>query len=208
MAQDNQQMMLQAGMPVLHAAKSIKLPLAYDVERLQQDIARLKLQPFVHYDVLPLRSPAHLVDPALPFPNSVGDYADGSWTPWLNTSLMEACCPYIQEIITTLQQHVTVNLVRILRLAPHGRIDEHTDPTLGLQIERAMVRLTIPISVHDSTCFYLNQQLVPMQPGECWYMRLTDPHYVDNPSDQERINLTIDVVPNDWLYEVLLSQLD
>ena len=42
-----------------------------------------------------------------------------------------------------------------------------------------------------------------MQPGECWYMKLNDPHRILNASDRERVNFTIDVVPNDWVLEML-----
>lgn len=38
-----------------------------------------------------------------------------------------------------------------------------------------------------------------MNPGECWYLRLTDPHKVVNDGNTERLNLTIDVIPNDWI---------
>jgi len=35
-----------------------------------------------------------------------------------------------------------------------------------------------------------------MKPGKCWYMRLTDPHSVENNSTTDRINITIDMIPN------------
>ena len=45
---------------------------------------------FEYYNVIPLRSPAHTVDPSLPFPPPATDYADGSWTNWLNNSCFRA----------------------------------------------------------------------------------------------------------------------
>ena len=91
----------------------------------------------------------------------------------------------------------------MLRLEAGAVVKEHTDPTLGLHIERSMVRLTIPILTHEDVQFLLNGTEVPLQAGECWYLRLTDPHQVINASAQERINLTIDVIPNEWLRNVI-----
>jgi len=39
---------------------------------------------------LPLRSPAHIVDSSREIPSPPDDYADGSWTEWLNTIQLEA----------------------------------------------------------------------------------------------------------------------
>ena len=64
---------------------SVKLPFYFDVKKMQQEIEVLKLSAFEYYNVIPLRSPAHLVNTSLPFPTPVDDYADGTWTDWLDT---------------------------------------------------------------------------------------------------------------------------
>tara|TARA_B100001750_G_C15075607_1_gene383374 strand:+ start:193 stop:408 length:216 start_codon:yes stop_codon:yes gene_type:complete len=71
-----------------------------------------------------------------------------------------------------------------------------------------MIRLTIPITYSEDVTFYLNQKPVNMLPGECWYLRLTDPHKIDNLSDSERVNLTIDMIPNDWVREMILNSVE
>jgi hypothetical protein len=38
-----------------------------------------------------------------------------------------------------------------------------------------------------------------MAPGECWYLRLSDPHRVANRGETDRIHLVIDCRANDWL---------
>ena len=189
------------GHPSDHPERA-RLPLTFDAPRMLAEIHALGLPEFVYYDALPLRGPAHLIDSALPLPPPATDYADGSWTPWLNAPALEGS-PYLQEVIATFQEHTTVNLVRVLRLAPGAVVDEHTDPTLALHIERSMVRLTIPVQSPPGMAFVLNGTPVPLQPGECWYLRLTDPHRVSNPSEQERINVTIDVIPNAWVRELV-----
>ena len=42
-----------------------------------------------------------------------------------------------------------------------------------------------------------------MKPGEIWYMRLSDPHKVVNKAETERVNLTIDMIPNDWVRSMI-----
>ena len=133
-------------------------------------------------------------------PPPADDYADGSWTDWMDTHHLDAS-PYLKSIVDTFRAHTKVTLVRILRLAPDAVVDEHRDPTLGLEIEKSVVRLTVPILNSKQIEFYLNGTIVPMLPGECWYLRLTDPHKINNPGDMERVNLTIDMIPNEWLFK-------
>ncbi|GFD73593.1 hypothetical protein KUL113_30130 [Tenacibaculum sp. KUL113] len=180
----------------------IKLPLNFNTAKMLEEAKALQLDNFEYYDVIPLRSPAHLVDTSLPFPPPAEDYADGSWTDWLDTNALKKS-PYLTSVIDFFKRNTTVNLVRLLRLAPHSTVKEHTDPTLGLEVEKSVIRLTIPILNNENVTFYLNNTPVLMKPGECWYMRLTDPHKVINNGDEERINLTIDMIPNDWIRQLI-----
>lgn len=181
----------------------IKLPFSFDVEKLQREVLALTQNDFyIYYKVCTLRGPAHQIDPSQPIPPPADDYADGSWCDWLDTKdLIDS--PYLNEVIDFFKKHTTVNLVRLLRLEKEGFVKEHTDPTLAIHIEKSMVRLTIPVFNADEK-FYLNNSLVPMKPGECWYMRLSDPHYIKN-GVTERVNLTIDVIPNDWVRSFLIN---
>ncbi|MFK7748951.1 MAG: aspartyl/asparaginyl beta-hydroxylase domain-containing protein, partial [Kordia sp.] len=103
----------------------------------------------------------------------------------------------------TFKANTKVTLVRLLRLAPNSVVQQHTDPTLGLEIHSSVIRLTIPILNKEGVQFFLNDSEVPMQPGECWYLRLTDPHRVLNNGSDERVNLTIDMIPNDWIRGII-----
>ncbi len=184
----------------------IKLPLSFDVEKLRSEFMSLQLQPFEYYDVQSLRAPAHMVDTSLPFPPPADDYADGSWTDWLDTPILKKS-PYLMSIIDGFKAHTTVTLVRLLRLAPGAIVKEHTDPTLALEVEKSVIRLTIPIFVDDQVTFYLNGTPVAMLPGECWYLKLSDPHKITNHSPNERVNLTIDMIPNDWVKQLINKNL-
>ncbi len=190
--------------PVDTKNDAIKLPMSFDADKLTQEIENIGLNQFLYYDVLPLRSPAHLVDPSIPFPPPADDYADGSWCDWLNTKSLENS-PYLKSIVEQFQEHTTVTLVRALRLEKGNVVKEHRDVTLGLQVEKSVIRLTIPVIKDEKADFYLNNKIVPMKPGECWYMRLTDPHQVINKSERDRINITIDMIPNEWVRDLILS---
>lgn len=180
----------------------IKLPFTFDVAKMQAELAALAQQQFVYYKVIQLRAPAHLVDTTLPFPPPAEDYADGTWCDWLDTPEMDAS-PYLKSVVEFFKENTRVTLVRLLRLAPESVVKEHTDPTLALEEEKSVIRLTVPIMSNDQVEFYLNDELVPMKLGECWYMRLSDPHRVINNGSTERINLTIDMEPNEWIRGVI-----
>ena len=186
------------------AGDRVRLPITFDAAAMQAEVEALSLGEFVEYNVIPLRAPAHLVDSTIPPPPPAKDYADGSWTKWLDTPVLKES-PYLCSVVDTFRTNTSVTLVRLLRLAPGGHIDEHTDPTLGLEVERSVIRLTIPITMSDDVEFFLNGTPVPMQPGECWYMRLSDPHRVVNGGESERISMSIDMVPNEWVRAQILQ---
>jgi hypothetical protein len=188
--------------PKTDSTDRVKLPFQFDAEKMLAEFEALKLNQFEYYNVIPLRAPAHTVDTSLPFPPPADDYADGSWCDWLDTDYLEES-PYLQSVIDTFKANTKVTLVRLLRLAPNSVVQQHTDPTLGLEIHSSVIRLTIPILNKEGIQFFLNDSEVPMQPGECWYLRLTDPHRVINNGTDERVNLTSDMSPNDWIRSII-----
>lgn len=180
----------------------VKLPFSFDASKMFSEFEALKKDSFEYYSVIPLTAPAHIVDPSRPFPPPAEDYADGSWTDWLDTNELKQSS-YLTSVVGTFRKYTKVTLVRLLRLAPNSIVKEHTDPTLALEIYKSVIRLTIPIFKNDKVVFFLNGTPVPMQPGECWYLKLTDPHKIDNLGDTERVNLTIDMIPNDWVRKMI-----
>ncbi|WP_339628295.1 aspartyl/asparaginyl beta-hydroxylase domain-containing protein [uncultured Maribacter sp.] len=186
---------------------SIRLPFTFDVDKMLAEAQALQNDQYEYYKVLSLRAPAHLVDTSLPYPPPANDYADGSWTDWMNTSFLEKS-PYLTSIVDMFSQYTTVNLVRLLFLAPNSVVKEHTDPTLALEEEKSMIRLTIPIHTNEGVSFILNDAVVPMEMGECWYLRLTDPHQVINNGTTDRINLTIDVIPNNTIIDLITKAIE
>lgn len=183
-------------------AERVRLNLTFDAERMQCELEQLRLQEFAYYNVIQLRAPAHLVDPSIPFPPPAEDYADGSWTDWLNTPQLESS-PYLKSIVSFFAEHTDVTLVRLLRLAPQAEVKEHTDPTLALDVKKSVIRLTIPIINPPTVAFYLNDHVVPFKEGECWYLKLNEKHRIINSGDTERINMSIDMIPNEWVRELI-----
>lgn len=86
---------------------------------------------------------------------------------------------------------------RLLRLGPGGRIHEHRDYDLGGP--DADLRLHIPLLSPPGVDFWLDDQLIPMTAGECWFLDLSRPHRVDNRGTQVRIHLVLDCHPAPWL---------
>ena len=196
--------MITSAPPINTASDRILLPISFDAAKMKAEVDALNLRPFMYYESIPLRAPAHQIDPTVPFPPPASDFADGSWCDWLDVSFLSDL-PYITSVVDYFKEHTKVNLVRLLHLEAGAVVKEHTDPTLGLQIEKSVIRLTVPISGGDQVDFYLNNKIVPMQPGECWYMRLTDPHKIIHQGPEERINLTIDMIPNEWVQQFILD---
>lgn len=161
----------------------LKLPFEYDHLRLRREVEAMGLEPYIYYSVIYLNIPTPGTKPG---PNDPP-------TDFL----------YIRSIIDHFRQNTKVTLARILRLEPGAEIKEHCDPMLGLEVEQSVIRLTIPISGQAGVLFYLNDVPVPMQLGECWYMRLSDQHRVLHQGSEERINLTLDMEPNDWLKSII-----
>ena len=54
--------------PSEKAGDRIRLPLDFDASRMLEEVQSMNLGDFIYYDVLPLRAPAHLVDPSIAAP--------------------------------------------------------------------------------------------------------------------------------------------
>lgn len=184
------------------AADRKRLALRFDPARLRADLSRLDASAWTehfvrqNYDgrwsVLPLRAPegaAHPIQRILTHPG-VTAYVD---TPFL------ADAPYLQEVLAAFA--CPLESVRLMRLGAGSVIKEHTDP--ALDVEAGTVRLHVPVVTHPDVEFVLNGTPVAMAEGECWYLRLSDPHRVANRGATDRVHLVLDVRVNDWVRALL-----
>lgn len=185
-------------------ADRLKLPLAFDAERLARDLAALATAPWTphfvsqNYDgdwsVIALRAakgaagmhPVRLI------------YSDPAATEFEDTPVMEAC-PCFREVANAFGAEP--RSVRLMRLAPGSVIKEHNDGDLSA--EGGTVRIHAPVTTNPGVAFELNRRRVDMAPGEAWYLRLSDPHRVANRGATDRVHLVIDLAMNPALQALL-----
>jgi quercetin dioxygenase-like cupin family protein len=141
-----------------------------------------------NWSVLPLRAPAGETHPIRMI------YPDPSCRDFVDTPLLESS-PAFRELLGAFD--APLGAVRLMRLSPGSLIKEHRDHDLG--IEHGTVRLHIPIITSPLVEFLLNGSPVMMNEGECWYLRLSDPHSVANNGDADRVHLVIDASANPWI---------
>ena len=93
--------------------------------------------------------------------------------------------PSVRKLLDTFQ--CTVKSVRLLNLVAGAVIKPHRDAELSF--EQGEARLHIPLITNPDVEFYVQDQRVTMQPGECWYMNANLRHHVTNRGKTDRIHL-------------------
>jgi hypothetical protein len=174
----------------------VRLPLRFDAEALEADVERLAPDEWVpHFNTgiyegdwsgVSLRSVGGKPTQLYPDPTADGDHAD---TETLGR------CPAIAAALR--QFECRLQVVRLLRLGPGASIGEHRDYRLGH--EDGEVRFHVPITTNPGVEFVHEGELVPMEPGETWYLDFNQPHRVVNRGDGPRVHLVIDCYVNDWV---------
>jgi hypothetical protein len=182
--------------------KYIQLQQTFDVFKMQAELALLEESWWqqhynkAHYEggwsVLSLRSIDGRGD------NVISVHSDAGTHEWKDTPLLERCC-YLQSVLSFFETQK--NAVRLMKLEPSGVIKEHSD--YALSFEEGEVRLHIPIVTNPLVEFYLQQERLLMQEGECWYLNLSLPHKVKNAGTTARVHLVIDCKVNDWVKTLL-----
>jgi hypothetical protein len=117
---------------------------------------------------------------------------------YLDTPLL-ASLPYIREVIRFFE--CSLQRVRLLALLPGAAIGEHTDDE-DTEYKRE-VRLHIPIVTNAKAELYVLRTLIPMEPGQLWYVDISQPHMVHNYGKAARVHIVVDCIVNEWLREWL-----
>lgn len=169
----------------------VRLPLAFDAARMAAEVAGIPdgdwIAHFVRdnyeggWSILPLRCKRGAVHPIMMAFSDPGatEFED---TPWL------ARAPYLAEVLSAFP--CPLLSVRLMRLDPGSRIKPHSDHDLDAALGQA--RLHVPVTSNPDVAFRLNGTQVVMQPGEAWYLRLSDTHSIDNNGQSTRVHLVID----------------
>ncbi|MGJ8671620.1 aspartyl/asparaginyl beta-hydroxylase domain-containing protein [Rubritalea sp.] len=163
----------------------------FSPQRLLSDLEKLEGSDWVahfvtqnyegEWDVLPLRGPKGAEHPVMMC------YSDPSCDSFEDTPFLREC-EYFQKVLGEFP--FELHAVRLMSLSPGSLIKEHRDHDLSL--DEGAVRLHIPIRTSEEVEFLLNRERVVMREGECWYLRLSDPHSVYNPSTVTRVHMVID----------------
>ncbi len=182
----------------------LKLPLAFDADRLSRDLAALAAAPWTahfvrqnyegDWSVIALRAAkgAAAMHPVRQI------YSDPTATEFEDTPFM-ALCPYFSEVASAFGAEP--RSARLMRLTPGSVIKEHTD--LDLSAEEGTVRFHVPVATNPDVVFELNRRRIDMAAGEAWYLRLSDPHRVANRGAADRVHLVIDLLMNAALAALL-----
>jgi hypothetical protein len=177
------------------AVAHVKLPMSFDVGRLQADLAAIRPEEWTahfntsYYDGLwsgvALRTTEGAHVPLFP---------DPSKSTYVDLEVLERC-PYIGEILKGF--HCPLRLVRLLKLSAGSNIKEHSD--FNLSYEDGEVRVHIPIQTNPEVEFAVDGHVLPLREGECWYINFNLMHRIHNRGATDRVHLVIDCVLNDWL---------
>lgn len=85
-----------------------------------------------------------------------------------------------------------------VKLRAGKNIDEHSDAGLYLSMAK---RHHIPIITNDEIWFYVDGLKKNLRQGEIWQIDNSKLHKVENPSNQDRVHLIVDVIPKYYVGE-------
>jgi Aspartyl/Asparaginyl beta-hydroxylase len=179
--------------------KYLQLPVTFDAAKLQEEVRQLASGYWKqHYNkkdyegswsVIPLRSLFGNMDANFSVQVSANPHIK-----YLDTALMQHC-PYIQQVLAYFECEKLS--VRLMNLSAGAIIKEHKDDELNLESGEA--RFHIPVQTNAQVSFFVDNELIPLKEGECWYLNLSLKHSVSNEGESDRIHLVVDCVVNDWV---------
>lgn len=182
--------------------KYLQLNKQFDAHKMQQEVALLESGFWkehynkAHYEggwtILPLRSINGSPDNII----SIHATAATKNPAYQDTVLLEQSA-YLRSVLDFFQCEKTS--VRLMKLDTGAVIKEHCDHDLSF--EDGEVRFHIPVSTNPAVEFFLSDERILMQEGECWYLNLTLKHRINNFGHTDRIHLVLDCKVNDWLNE-------
>jgi len=101
--------------------------------------------------------------------------------------------PLLDFIAENFQHNGFVVRLIFTKLQGHGKIPTHADGRYSLL---HCHRIHVPIISNDHVFFRVGGEQKVMRPGEMWEINNATSHAVDNQSDEDRIHMIIDWVPN------------
>ena len=157
-----------------------RLPVRFDLERLQQEVAQLPESAWVSH---PHGTPGNSALRLISVDGGPNDEVDGAMrpTPELRAS------PYLCQVLHSFG--VVWSRSRLMRLAPQAHVPEHADINYHWFYR---VRVHIPVFTQPAVQFHCGDESVHMAAGEAWIFDNWRRHAVVNASGEERIHLVAD----------------
>ncbi|MGH7237892.1 MAG: aspartyl/asparaginyl beta-hydroxylase domain-containing protein [Candidatus Saccharimonadales bacterium] len=178
-----------------------KLSLPFDAKAVQNELLSVNEEWQAHFNiahyqgawtVLALRSPSGDHKNIIPELQVHSEYRD--------TAYMEYF-PAVKKLVSAI--NCPVMAVRFLNLQAGAFIKQHRDNELAF--EKGEARLHFPIITNPGVEFYIEDDRILLNEGECWYINANLPHRVCNQGLIDRIHLVIDCKVNNWLKDVITS---
>ena len=101
--------------------------------------------------------------------------------------------PLINYIADYYQNNGFIVRMMLAKLIAGGKILSHTDVGFSLQNTH---RVHVPIVTNDQVDFFVGGEKKNMRAGELWEINNASAHAVENRSDEDRIHLIVDWMPN------------
>lgn len=114
-----------------------------------------------------------------------------------NTFKTESAIDELKTIYNNLELLVNGRVVRceVINMSPHSRVRTHKDTSDLLYLSR---RFHIPIITNENCTFTVEEQKFHLKEANLYELNNRRYHSVENFSDQNRIHLIIDVLPDEY----------
>lgn len=161
-----------------------RLPLVFDVNRLQQEVAQFAEQEWQRH---PTDFAGNSAVRLISADGGENDAFVGRMAPTLQLRR----CPYIQQVLGGFR--VVLGRSRLMRLGPGASVPPHSDVNY-CWFHR--VRIHIPVTTSPAVSFSCGGQTVHMAAGEAWVFDNWREHAVHNGGDADRVHLVVDTTGN------------
>ena len=169
----------------------LRLPLAFDAERLAAEIAALPPRAWVpHPNQLPGNEAVMLV-------TTEGRLIEDLTGPMAPTEFLRAC-PYLMESMAAIG--AVWGRCRLMGLSAGAVVPPHVDTHYYW---RTHVRIHVPIVTGPEVTFTCRGETVNMAAGECWIFDTFAMHNVRNARPSPRIHLVMDTVGGEGLWDLI-----
>lgn len=182
---------------------AVRLPWTFPAEDLAREVAALGEEAWeAHFNTgiyagkwstATLRAPVGGV-------GSFAGYPDPTATGFAATDLLGRC-PAAAAVLAALP--ADLQSARFLRLGPGSEIREHRDHMLGHA--HGEVRIHVGITTVPEAELVVDGVVVPVRPGECWYVDASRRHSARNRGRAARVHLVVDCHLSEELDAVLRS---